>query len=73
MENLKCYGCEFYDECDNQDNLCEGCKYDGDCELQSGCCMCKMGEYLQCNNGYELESDYDCDDEDKDDEDEVEY
>lgn len=64
-----CLGCEHYEECEDRDNTCCGCKYDGECELQTGCWMCKLGEYLQCNNGFEIGSDYDDYDEDEDDED----
>ena len=48
-----CLGCEFFDECEDIEDLCCGCKYEDDCPLQSMFCTCKRGEYLQCNNGYE--------------------
>ena len=46
MRNEECYGCEFYDECEDQDYLCTGCKHEDDCPLQSVMCMCKRGFIL---------------------------
>lgn len=70
MRNEECYGCEFYDECEDQDCLCTGCKHEDDCPLQSVMCMCKKGFYLECNNGYEDEDDWSDDEEDEDEEEE---
>ncbi len=59
-----CDSCEYYNVCDyaGMINFCEDCRESCTCGIRFVSCL--AGHDIECNNGFELKSDYGEDDED---------